>query len=230
MISVGGVLIAASSITINFGKSLSKPSDSILIVLGITVLTLAPSLLILLTGFVRVVIVLGLTQNALGLQQIIPAQALAGLALFLSLFIMAPTLSQMNNVGLQPYLHGKESFSQAYDAAQVPLKHWMLKQTGKDELALTSSVAKENPANPMAMSLSAIIPAFLLTQLKVGFIIGFVLLLPFLVINLVVASALMSMGIMLLPPTLVALPFNLLLFVMVDGWVLLTKALVVSFR
>lgn len=224
------VLLAASSININFGKSLAKPSTSILVILGITLLALAPSLLIMLTGFTRIVIVLGLTRNALGLQFVPPNQVLAGLALFLSLFIMAPTLKQMNTVAVQPYLHGKETFSQAYHAGEVPLRTWMLKQTGKNELALTDSVAGSRPASLKDASMIAIIPAFLLTQLKIGFIIGFVLLLPFLIIDLVVASTLMSMGIVMLPPTLVSLPFKLLLFVMVDGWVLLTHALVVSFR
>jgi flagellar biosynthesis protein FliP len=221
---------AGSSIDINLGNSLNKPSESILVVLAITLLAIAPSMLILLTGFTRIVIVLGLTRNALGLNTTPPNQVIAGLALFLSLFIMAPTLSQMNKVALQPYLHGKETATQAYRAAEVPLKHWMLKQTGDDELALTTSIDHEHPAHPMNVSLAAIIPAFLLSQLKSAFIIGFVVFVPFLIIDLVVAATLMSMGIVMLPPTLVSLPFKLLLFVMVNGWVLVTHSLVVSFR
>jgi flagellar biosynthesis protein FliP len=221
---------AGSSIDINLGNSLNKPSESILVVLAITLLAIAPSMLILLTGFTRIVIVLGLTRNALGLNTTPPNQVIAGLALFLSLFIMAPTLSQMNKVALQPYLHGKETATQAYRAAEVPLKHWMLKQTGDDELALTTSIDHEHPARPMNVSLAAIIPAFLLSQLKSAFIIGFVVFVPFLIIDLVVAATLMSMGIVMLPPTLVSLPFKLLLFVMVNGWVLVTHSLVVSFR
>ena len=221
---------AGSSIDINLGNSLNKPSESILVVLAITLLAIAPSMLILLTGFTRIVIVLGLTRNALGLNTTPPNQVIAGLALFLSLFIMAPTLSQMNKVALQPYLHGKDTATQAYRAAEVPLKHWMLKQTGDDELALTTSIDHEHPAHPMNVSLAAIIPAFLLSQLKSAFIIGFVVFVPFLIIDLVVAATLMSMGIVMLPPTLVSLPFKLLLFVMVNGWVLVTHSLVVSFR
>jgi flagellar biosynthesis protein FliP len=223
-------LAAGSSIDINLGNSLSKPSESVLVLLAITLLAIAPSMLILLTGFTRIVIVLGLTRNALGLNTTPPNQVIAGLALFLSLFIMAPTLTQMNKVALQPYLHGKETATQAYRAAEVPLKQWMLKQTGDDELALTTSVDHERVTTPMNVSLAAIIPAFLLSQLKSAFIIGFVIFVPFLIIDLVVASTLMSMGIVMLPPTLVSLPFKLLLFVMVNGWVLVTHSLVVSFR
>jgi len=224
------LLAAGSSININLGNSLSKPSTSILIIIGLTLLAIAPSLLILLTGFTRIVIVFSLTRQALGLQTTPPNQVIAGLALIFSLFIMAPTLSQMNHVALQPYLHGKKNITQAYDAAQVPLKSWMLKQTGDEELALTTAVDKEHPAKPQDASMAAVIPAFLLSELKSGFIIGFVIFIPFLIIDLVVSSTLMSMGVVMLPPTLVSLPFKLLLFVMVNGWVLVTHSLVVSFK
>ena len=153
-----------------------------------------------------------------------------GIALFISLFIMAPTLGAMNHDALQPYLHGKISATQAYDRAEVPLKRWMLKQTGQEELALTTKTAHESPSSPMKASLAGIIPAFLLTQLKSAFIIGFVIFVPFLIIDLVVAATIMSLGIVMLPPTLVSLPFKLLLFVLVDGWVLVTQSLVTSFR
>lgn len=224
------VLAAGSSININLGNSLNKPSSSLLVFLAITLLTAAPSLLILLTGFTRVVIVLGLTRNALGLQGTPPNQVIAGLALFISLFLMTPTLNQLNHVALQPYLHGQISATQAYRDAETPLKEWMLKQTGKSELTMTTSVDNEHPAKPTDVSLAALIPAFLLSQLKSAFIIGFVVFIPFLIIDLVVSSTLMSMGVVMLPPTLVSLPFKLLLFVMVNGWVLITHALVVSFH
>jgi flagellar biosynthetic protein FliP len=159
-----------------------------------------------------------------------PNQVIAGLALIFSLFIMAPTLNQMNHDALQPYLHGKENITQAYNSAQKPLKTWMLKQTGDEELALTTAVDNEHPTDPQKASLEAIIPAFLLSELKSGFIIGFVIFIPFLIIDLVVSSTLMSMGVVMLPPTLVSLPFKLLLFVMVNGWVLVTHSLVVSFK
>jgi len=227
---IGNLSASGSSININLGNSLNKPSDSILLILALTLLAVAPSLLILMTGFTRIVIVLSLTRQALGLQTTPPTQVLVGLALILSLFIMSPTLTQMNNQALQPYLHGKMDATQAYRSAEVPLKSWMLKQTGDDELALTTSVDGEHPATPAQASMSAVIPAFLLSQLKSGFIIGFVIFIPFLIIDLVVASVLMSMGVVMLPPTLVSLPFKLLLFVMVNGWILVTHSLVVSFR
>ncbi|HMD45943.1 MAG TPA: flagellar type III secretion system pore protein FliP [Acidimicrobiales bacterium] len=224
------VLLAANQVTINFGKSLSKPSSAILIILALTVLAIAPSILILLTGFTRIVIVLGITRQALGLQSTPPNQVLVGIALFISLFLMAPTLSTMNKVALQPYLHGNITASQAVNRAEIPLKTWLLKQTGESELALTAHASHEDAATPMRASLATIIPAFLLTQLKTAFIIGFVVFIPFLIIDLVVASTLMSMGIVMLPPTLVALPFKLLLFILVNGWVLITGSLITSFR
>jgi len=224
------LLAAGSSITLNLGKSLSKPSESILVILGIALLSVAPSLVILLTGFTRIVIVLSLTRNALGLSSTPPNQVLAGLALFLALFLMMPTLKQIDHVAVQPYLHGKETATQAYREAEVPLHSWMLGQTGGSELALTTSVDHEHPAKPADVSMAALIPAFLLSQLTSAFIIGFVIFVPFLIIDLVVASALMSIGVVMLPPTLVSLPFKLLLFVMVNGWVLITKSLVVSFH
>jgi flagellar biosynthesis protein FliP len=224
------VLTSGSSININLGNSLSKPSDSVLIILALTLLAVAPSLLILMTGFTRIVIVLGLVRQALGLQTTPPNQVIAGLALILSLFIMTPTLKQMNHDAFQPYLHGQMNSSQAYKAAEAPLKTWMLKQTGNVELALTTGVDGEHPATPTQASMAAIVPAFLLSQLKSGFIIGFVIFIPFLIIDLVVASVLMSMGVVMLPPTLVSLPFKLLLFVMVNGWVLVVHSLVVSFK
>lgn len=224
------LLAAGGSITINLGNGASKPSSSLLIILALALLTLAPSILILLTGFARVVIVLSLTRQALGLTTTPPNQVLIGVALFISLLLMAPTLSTLNHVALQPYLHGTLNAVQAFDRGQRPLKQWMLAQTGRQELSLTAKVAHQSTLHPMGDSLTTIIPAFLLTQLKDAFIIGFVIFVPFLIIDLVVASTLMSMGIVMLPPTLVSLPFKLLLFVMVDGWVLITKSLVVSFH
>ena len=284
-----GILAATggSSINVNLGSSLNKPSDSLLIILAITVMGVAPSLLILLTGFTRIIIVLSLTRQALGLQTTPPNQVIAGLALILSLFIMTPTLKQMNTQALQPYLKGQLSLTKGVAAAEVPLKTWMLKQTGTSELALTTAAIAPpvSTASPVAnatttpirtptsaitppaavgatttptttggpsppatgtattspavaaeaaavshTSMSALVPAFMLSQLKSGFIIGFVIFIPFLIIDLVVASVLMSLGIVMLPPTLVSLPFKLLLFVMVNGWVLVTHSLLVSFR
>ena len=224
------LLAAGGQITINLGKTVSQPSSSLIVILALAVLTLAPSLLILLTGFTRVIIVLGLTRQALGLATTPPNQVLVGIALFISLFLMAPTLSTLNHVAIQPYLHGHLNATQAFDRGEVPLKQWMLRQTGKQELALTTHASHQSAAHPMQVSLSAIIPAFLLSQLRDAFIIGFVVFVPFLIIDLVVASTLMSMGIVMLPPTLVSLPFKLLLFVLVNGWVLVVQSLITSFR
>ncbi len=223
-------LLAASTVSINLGNTLSKPTTSLLVILAGTFLSVAPSLLILCTGFVRIIIVLGLTRQALGLATTPPNQVLVGIALFISLFLMTPTLNAMNHDALQPYLHGKMNATQAYREAEVPLKTWMLRQTGTEELTVTEGIAHDHPASPLGAPLSTIIPAFLLTQLKTAFIIGFVIFVPFLVIDLVVSATLMSIGVVMLPPTIVSLPFKILLFVLVNGWVLVLQTLVTSFR
>src|SRR5581483_11414699 len=181
-----------------------------MIIVLITLLSVAPALLIILTSFTRIVIVLSLTRNALGLQSIPPNQVIVGLAMFLSFFVMSPTLSDINTNAVQPLLHGQKTQAQAYDAAVTPLRTFMLKQTRKAELSLFASAAAggKKPAKPEDVSLAALIPAF---------IIGFVIFIPFLVIDIVVSSSLTSMGMMMLPPVLVSLPFKILLFVMVDG-------------
>jgi flagellar biosynthesis protein FliP len=224
------LIAASSSVTLNFGNSLQKPTSSLLILLAITLLSVAPSLFILLTGFVRISIVLGLTRQALGLSTTPPNQVLAGLALFLSLFLMTPTLTTMNHVALQPYIHGEINIAQATHRAEVPLKTWLLKQTGTDELNMTDKLAGATPKTPTEAPMQAIVPAYLLSQLKSGFVIGFVIFIPFLIIDLIVSATLMSMGIVMLPPTLVSLPFKLLLFVLVNGWTLVIGSLVTSFH
>lgn len=221
---------ASSTVSLNVGGQLSKPSESILIIIALTLLGVAPALLIMLTSFTRIAVVLGLTRNALGLQGIPPNQVIAGLALFLSLFIMAPTISKVNSDAVQPYLHGKINATQAYRDAEVPIRDWMLKQTRTQELAVFVQVDKQHPLKPQNVTMAALVPAFILSELKTAFIIGFVVFIPFLIIDLVVGSTLMSMGMMMLPPTLVSLPFKLLLFVLVDGWTLIVHSLVTSFR
>ncbi|MHB1503209.1 MAG: flagellar type III secretion system pore protein FliP [Acidimicrobiales bacterium] len=221
------LLSASPSVTINFGKTLSKPSHSIVIFLALALIAVVPYLLVMVTGFTRMVIVLGLTRNAMGLTMP-PNQVLTGVALFLSLFVMAPTLTQMNNVGLQPYLHGKASFSQAVDAAEKPLDSWLLVQTRTNDLAMLESARGEHPVKPTKAPLTTVIPAFLLSQLESAFVIGFVIFVPFLIIDLLVSSTLMSMGMVMLPPTLISMPFKILLFVVVDGWSLIAHALIVS--
>jgi flagellar biosynthetic protein FliP len=219
------------TLQIDVAGSDGKPSQSVLIILGLTVLALAPSLLIMLTSFTRIVIVLTLTRNALGLQGVPPNQVLTGLALFLSLFVMSPTLAQMNEEGLQPYLDGKISQSQAWDNASEPLKDFMLANTRSAELKLMSDAADAPvPEDPHDVSLTTLIPAFILSELKTAFIIGFVVFIPFIVIDLVVSSVLMSLGMMMLPPVTISLPFKVLLFVMVGGWSLVVQTLLSAYQ
>jgi flagellar biosynthetic protein FliP len=221
------------SISIDLGGSGGgkAPSQSILVILGIAVLSIAPSLLIMTTSFTRIVIVLSLPRNALGLQGVPPNQVLAGLALFLSLFVMGPTLSAMNHDGLQPYLRGDLNQSQAFDAATKPLKRFMLANTRDKELKLMAEARHEAaPADIQDVSLTALIPAFILSELKTAFIIGFVIFVPFVVIDLVVSSVLMSLGMMMLPPVTVSLPFKILLFVMVGGWSLVVQTLLAAYH
>ena len=208
-----------------------KPSQSLLIIVLITLLSVAPALLIMLTSFTRIVIVLSLTRNAMGLHTIPPNQVIVGLAMFLSFFVMSPTFGDINRDAIQPLLKGEKTQSQAYDAAVGPLRTFMLKQTRKGELAMFTSAANngERPEKPEDVGLAALIPAFILSELKTAFIIGFVVFIPFLVIDIVVSSSLMSMGMMMLPPVFVSLPFKLLLFVMVDGWGLIVRSLLKSF-
>jgi flagellar biosynthetic protein FliP len=214
--------------SINLGGSLTKPSNSLEIILLLTLLSVAPAMLMMLTSFTRVVIVLSLTRNAMGLATVPPNQVLAGLALFVSLFIMTPTLKAMYNDGIHPYLQGQITQSQAYDRTVTPLRTWMLKQT--DDSALEIFAPDNTVSDPSKLSMAAVVPAFILSEIKAAFTIGFVIFVPFLVIDLLVASTLMSMGMMMLPPSLISLPFKLLLFVLVNGWALVISTLIHSYR
>jgi flagellar biosynthetic protein FliP len=221
---------SGGDVTVQFDDLTDKPSTPVLVLLGLTLLSLVPAILLTTTSFTKILVVLGLTRNALGLQQIPPNQVLAGLALFLSLFIMAPVFGQMNDVGLQPYLDGTKTQAQAWDDGIEPLKGFMLKQTGDSELSLLTEVAdRPRPESREDVGMATLVPAFILSELKQAFIIGFVIFIPFLVIDIVVAAALMSLGMMMMPPVMVSLPFKLLLFVMVDGWGLIVRSLVSSY-
>jgi flagellar biosynthetic protein FliP len=209
----------------------SKPASSLVIVLGLTLLSVAPAVLLLCTCFTKVFMVLGITRNALGLTSMPPNQVLAGLALFISLFIMSPVVSQVNEVGVQPYLAGDKTQSQAFNDGVEPLRAFMLKSTREDELALLIKVSGQaKPANSADVELTTLIPAFVLSELRAAFIIGFVIFIPFLIIDMVVSASLMSLGMMMLPPVTVAMPFKLLLFVLVNGWGLIITALVGSYQ
>ncbi|GIU89603.1 MAG: hypothetical protein KatS3mg010_0702 [Acidimicrobiia bacterium] len=208
-----------------------EPGQSVIIILLLTLLAIAPALLVMLTSFTRIVIVLSLTRNALGLTAIPPNQVVIGLSLFLSFFVMSPTLSEINEKALQPLLDGEMSYDQAYDEASAPLRTFMLDQTRRGELNLfVKASGEEAPEDRDDISMTVLVPAFVLSELKTAFIIGFVVFVPFLIIDLVVSSALMSMGMFMLPPVLVSLPFKLLLFVLVDGWGLIVESLITSFN
>jgi flagellar biosynthetic protein FliP len=209
----------------------SKPATSLVIVLGLTLLSVAPAILLLTTAFTKVFMVLGITRNALGLTSMPPNQVIAGLALFISLFIMSPTLSAVNSQGVQPYLKGEKAQSQAFKDGVQPLRDFMYKTTRPDEIALLVKVSgQKQPANKDDVELTTLIPAFVLSELRAAFIIGFVIFIPFLIIDMVVSASLMSLGMMMLPPVTVALPFKLLLFVLVNGWSLIITALVASYK
>jgi len=206
------------------------PSSSVVVLVAITLLSVAPALLLMMTSFTKIFVVLALSRNALGLQGVPPNQVLAGLALFLSLFVMAPVVSDVNDTGVQPYLNGEMTFSQAVDAGSDPLRDFMLEHTREQDLALLTRAADQpNPATPEDVPLTTLIPAFLLSELRSAFIMGFVIFVPFLVIDLVVSAVLMAMGMMMLPPVMVSLPFKILLFVLVDGWGLIVTSLVGSY-
>ena len=222
---------STGGVSVEVDPSLGKPSQTISIILLLTVLSVAPAILVLCTSFTKIIVVLSLTRNALGTTTIPPNQVLAGLALFLSLFIMSPVLSDMNDSGVQPYLKGEISQTQAFEAGVQPLRDFMMKQTRPAELATMVKLSEQAaPATPDDVELTTLVPAFVLSELKSAFIIGFVVFVPFLVIDVVVSSVLMSMGMMMLPPALISLPFKLLLFVMVDGWSLIATALVQSYH
>ncbi|NMR20557.1 flagellar type III secretion system pore protein FliP [Cellulomonas fimi] len=217
--------------TVDLNGVNGTPSSSITVLLALTVLSVAPAVLLMMTSFTKIFVVLALTRNALGLTGVPPNQVIAGLALFLSLFIMAPVLGAVNDAGLQPYLSGALTFTQAVDVGVQPLREFMLAHTREEDLALMTRAADlPNPENPESVETLTLIPAFMLSELRSAFIIGFVIFVPFLVIDLVVASALMAMGMVMLPPVMVSLPFKLLLFVLVDGWGLIVTSLVGSYN
>lgn len=218
------------TVTLDINGVNGTPDSSIVVLLAITLLSVAPSLLLMMTSFTKIFVVLALTRNALGLTGVPPNQVLAGISLFISLFIMGPVLGEVNEVGVQPYLDGDLTFSQAVEEGSDPLREFMLGQTREDDLALVTRAADQpNPETREDVGILTLIPAFLLSELRSAFIIGFVVFVPFLVIDLVVSSSLMSMGMMMLPPVMVSLPFKLLLFVLVDGWGLIVTALVGSY-
>ncbi len=204
---------------------------SLQILLLLTVLTLAPTLLVLVTSFTRIVVVLSFVRTALGTQSNPPTQVLVGLALFLTFFVMNPVITDINKNALQPYLGAKISQAEAIDRAQVPLRAFMFRQTREKDIALFYHMSKEpRPAKQDDVPTYLLIPAFVISELKTGFEIGFAIYIPFIVIDMVVASVLLSMGMMMIPPVLISLPFKILIFLLVDGWNLTVASLFASFK
>jgi flagellar biosynthetic protein FliP len=206
-------------------------STTLQIVILLTVLTLAPSILIMITSFVRIVVVLSFLRHAMGIHQMPPNQILLALALILTFFIMSPVISQSYSDGIKPYLDKDLATEEAFDKAIEPFREFMLSQTREKDLALFVNISKmQRPDNADDVPLEVLVPGYVISELRTAFQIAFVLFIPFLVIDMVVASVLMSMGMMMLPPIIVSLPFKILLFVLVDGWYLLVKSLVESFH
>ncbi|WP_026906131.1 flagellar type III secretion system pore protein FliP [Paucisalibacillus globulus] len=205
-------------------------STSIKLILLLTVFSLAPGILILMTSFTRIIIVLSFVRTSLATQQMPPNQVLIGLALFLTFFIMAPTFNEVYEEGLQPLFNEEITLDEAYDSASAPMKEFMAEHTRQKDLALFLSYAEiEPPESIQDIPLTALVPAFAISELKTAFQMGFMIFIPFLIIDMAVASILMSMGMMMLPPVMISLPFKILLFVMVDGWYLITHSLLSGF-
>lgn len=221
----------AAGITIDFGSTTAEQtSTSLQLLLLLTVLSLAPAILVLMTSFTRIVIVLSFVRNALGTQMLPPNQVVIGLALFLTFFVMAPTWNEINANAIQPYMQEQITQAEAIKQAEIPLREFMFKQTREKDLELFVGLARmERPQTYGDIPTYVLIPAFVISELKTAFQMGFAIFIPFLVIDMVVASVLMSMGMMMLPPMMVSLPFKILLFVLVDGWHLVVESLVRSF-
>ncbi len=220
--------------TVNLNLGGSGDSDQVSTVLKLllllTVLALAPSILIMLTSFTRIVVVFSLIRHALGTQQLPPNQVIIGLSLFLTFFIMTPVWEKVNTQALQPYFQKQISGEKAFELSAQPIKDFMLKQTREKDLALFVKISKgKRPESPADISLPVLIPSFVISELRTAFQIGFVIFLPFLLIDIVVSSILMSMGMLMLPPVLISLPFKLLLFVLADGWHLVVASLINGF-
>lgn len=224
--------IPLPKIGIDVGTS-DSPQDvsvTLQILLLMTILTLAPSIMIMTTSYLRIIIVFHFLKQALGTQQMPPSQLLAGIALFITFFVMAPTWNKVNDEALKPLMDGKISMEQAYDKGIGPIREFMFKHTREEDLQLFVKMAEiERPNNRTELPTYIVLPAFALSELRAGFIIGFFLFIPFLMMDMIIASILLSMGMMMIPPMLISLPFKILLFILVDGWNLIVGTLVKGF-
>jgi flagellar biosynthesis protein FliP len=221
---------SAQDISVNFGQGTGLTERVIQLIALLTVLSLAPSILVMVTSFTRIVVVLSLLRTALGTTTAPPNSVIVSLALFLTGFVMGPALQQAYDVGVKPLINNEISVDQAFERSSDPVRAFMLKNVREKDLSLFMDLSREaRPARPEETSLRVLVPAFMISELKRAFEIGFLLFLPFLIIDLVVASVLMSMGMMMLPPVVVSLPFKLIFFVLVDGWSLVAGSLVQSY-
>lgn len=226
-----GVMVPKINIGVGKANSPEEVSNSLQILLLMTVLSLAPALMVMVTSFTRIVIILSFTRTAIGSAQVPPNSVLVGLALFLTFFTMAPVVNKINENAFRPYMEHKITFQQATTKASVPLRDFMLKQTRIKDIALFVRLSNApRPRTKEDLSMAVVVPAFLISELKTAFTIGFMIFIPFLVIDMVVSVTLMSMGMMMLPPMMVAMPFKILLFVLVDGWHLIVRAIALSFQ
>lgn len=222
----------AAGLTLDLGNSTTQQlSTSLQILLLLTVLSITPAILVLMTSFTRIIIVLSFVRNALGTQQMPPNQVLLGLAVFLTFFIMAPTWKQINTQALQPYLQNSIGQKEALNKAEEPIRAFMFKQTREKDLELFVNLSKiERPKTYGDIPTYVLIPSFIISELKTAFQMGFAIFIPFMIIDMIVSSVLMSMGMLMLPPMMISLPFKLLLFVLVDGWHLVVESIVTSFK
>jgi flagellar biosynthetic protein FliP len=218
------------SIGLDQAKTQGDVSSSLQIMAMLTVLSLAPALMILTTAFTRIVIILSFVRTAIGTQSIPPNQVIIGLSLFMTFFVMGPTWNKVNTQAVQPFFEKKIDQKVALERATVPVRDFMLKNTYEKDLKLFLDIRKETPKNKADVSLTTLIPAFVVSELKTAFIVGFYIFIPFLIIDLIVASGLMSMGMMMLPPSMISLPAKLLVFVLADGWGTLVSAILAGYR
>ena len=224
-------MLPSVSVELGAADSPEKVSSTLQVIALLTIVSITPAVLIMTTSFVRIVVVIGFLRNALATQNVPPNQVILGLAMFMTFYIMSPYWSVANEQGIQPYLAGQISQEEAIERTVAPVREFMFRQTRESDLALFVNLADaERPETQEDVSTFVLIPAFMISELKTGFEIGFMIYVPFIVIDMIVATTLMSMGMMMLPPVMISLPFKILLFVMIDGWHLLISSLIVSFR
>ena len=224
-------LIPSVNVEVGTAENPEQVASTLQVIAILTLATIAPGILMMTTSFVRIVVIIGFLRNALATQNVPPNQVIVSLAMFLTFYIMAPYWSQANDNGLQPYLAGQISQEEAITNVLEPMREFMFRQTREPDLALFVNLSEaERPNSQEDVSTFTLIPAFIISELKTAFQIGFMLYVPFIVIDMIVATTLMSMGMMMLPPVMISLPFKILLFVMIDGWHLLIQSIIVSFR